>query len=240
MAQPNPPHSPSRRSVVLTGSTLLAGFGLGTALPGSAVAAERRGPVVAQGSESELAVYRPVTVSSTDYAPTPGEFVVDRVASPGVRGTGWRAGGGDPQWISVDLQADCKITWIRLTFEADASDPVFTPPATGNWADGTTGKEILSSYAVDFVVETSRDHTSWTSVYRTTAGTGGVVDIQLPKPTTARWVRLTSRKRSSPNPLGVNGFEVFGSAQGRRPSATGWTDWGTHDGHTPALKVAGD
>ncbi|MGW6258193.1 discoidin domain-containing protein [Streptomyces sp. NPDC055085] len=240
MAQPNPPHSPSRRSIVLTGSTLLAGFGLGGALPGTAVAAGRQGPVVAQGSEDELAVYRPVTVSSTDYAPTPGEFVVDRVASPGVRGTGWRAGGGDPQWISVDLQADCRVTWIRITFEADASDPVFTPPATGNWADGTTGKEILSSYAVDFVVETSRDHTSWTSVYRTTAGTGGVVDIQLPKPTTARWVRLTSRKRSSPNPLGVNGFEVFGSTQGRRPSATGWTDWGTHDGHAPALKVAGD
>ncbi|MEV6197859.1 discoidin domain-containing protein [Streptomyces sp. NPDC051920] len=240
MAQPNPAHSPSRRSIVFTGSTLLAGFGLGTTLPGTASAAERSAAAANPGSAEELAVYRPVTVSSTDYAPTPGEFVVDRVHSPGVRGTGWRAAGGDPQWISVDLQADCQVTWIRLTFEADAGDPVFTPPASGNWADGTTGREILSSYAVDFVVETSRDHTSWSSVYRTTAGTGGVVEIQLPKATTARWVRLTSRKRSSANPLGLNGFEVFGTAPGHRPSATGWTDWGTHDGHAPALKVADD
>ncbi|MET9889032.1 discoidin domain-containing protein [Streptomyces sp. NPDC006465] len=240
MAQPNPPHSPTRRSIVLTGSTLLAGFGLGTAFPGTGAATERQGPDVPRGSAEELAVYRPVTVSSTDYAPTPGEFVVDRVHSPGVRGTGWRAAGGDPQWISVDLQAECRVTWIRLTFEADASDPVFTPPASGNWADGTTGKEILSSYAVDFVVETSRDRSSWASVYRTTAGTGGVVDIQLPRATTARWVRLTSRKRSSANPLGLNGFEVYGTAQGHRPPATGWTAWGTHDGHAPALKQADD
>lgn len=136
-----------------------------------------------------------------------------------------RGGGDDPQWISVDLQADCQVTRVRLTFEADASDPVFTPPATGNPAQGTTGKEILSSYALAFVVETSRDGRSWTSVYRTTAGTGGVVDIPLTRSVTARWVRMTAQRRSSPNPLGLNGFEVYGTAGGRRPAVTGWTDW---------------
>ncbi|MGQ5650264.1 discoidin domain-containing protein [Streptomyces sp. EKR5.2] len=237
--QAHPSRHPSRRSVVATGSTLLAGFGLGTVFPGTSSAAEpaSTGATAAPG---ELAAYRPVSVSSTDYAPTPGEFVVDRITAQGVRGTGWRAAAGDPQWISVDLQADCQVTWIRLTFEADASDPVFTPPSSGNWADGTTGKEILSSYAVDFVVETSRDHKSWTSVYRTTAGTGGVVEIQLPKPATARWVRMTARKRSNPNPLGLNGFEVYGIAKGHRPSATGWTDWGTHHDRAPQLVVADD
>lgn len=77
-------------------------------------------------------------------------------------------------------------------------------------------------------------------MYRTTAGTGGVVNIQLPRPVTARWVRMTSRRHSNPNPLGLNGFEVYGSPKGHRPSATGWTDWGTHSGPAPKLVVADD
>ncbi|MCX4911521.1 discoidin domain-containing protein [Streptomyces sp. NBC_00878] len=236
------PSSPrvSRRSLVTTGSTLLAGFGLGSLLPVSTAAAAGAVAPAAPSSPRELALHRPVAVSSTAYAPTPGSFVVDRLASPGVRGSGWRAAAGDPQWISIDLQAVCDVTRIRLTFEGDASDPVFTPPATGNPANGTTGKEIQSSYAVEYVVETSTDHTSWTSVHRTTAGTGGVVDIQLPRPVTARWVRMTSRRRSNPNPLGLNGFEVYGSPKGHRPSATGWTDWGTQSGPAPKLAVADD
>ncbi|WP_432043306.1 discoidin domain-containing protein [Streptomyces cadmiisoli] len=238
--QVDPTRRPSRRSVVVTGSTLLASCGLGAAFAGTSAAAEPAGAPEAPASSGELAAHRPVQVSSTAYAPTPPEFAVDGISVKGVRGTGWRAGGGDPQWISVDLQAACLLTWIRLTFEADASDPVFVPPTTGNPASGTTGKEIQSSYAVEFVVETSEDHSSWTSVYRTTAGTGGVVEIQLPRPVRARWVRMTARKRSSANPLGLNGFEVYGVPKGHRPDVTGWTDWGTHHGKAPRLEVADD
>ncbi|MER6267739.1 discoidin domain-containing protein [Streptomyces sp900105755] len=238
--QPVPSRSPSRRSIVATGSTLLAGFGLGTVLPVPARAAASVGPQAQPAAPRELALYRPVSVSSTAYAATPGSFAVDSLTAPGVRGSGWRAGDGDPQWIAVDLQAVCEVTRIRLTFEADAADPVFTPPATGNPADGTTGKEILSSYALDFLVETSLDEKSWTSVHRTTAGTGGVVDVQLPRPVAARWVRMTCRKRSSPLPLGLNGFEVHGTPGSHRPAATGWTDWGTRHGAAPALTVADD
>ncbi|MGX9889189.1 discoidin domain-containing protein [Streptomyces sp. NPDC002276] len=230
--QSGSPHV-SRRAFVTTGSGLLAGFGLGFSAPASAAPSSPAQP-------GELALYRPVSVSSTAYAPTPGTFVVDRLNSPGVRGSGWRAGAGDPQWISIDLQAPCEVTSIRVTFEGDVSDPVFTPPTSGNPADGTTGKEIQSSYSVEYVVETSADHTSWTAVHRTTAGTGGVVSIQPPHPVTARWIRLTSTRRSNPNPLGLNGFEVYGTVKGHRPSATGWTDWGTHTGPAPKLAVADD
>jgi hypothetical protein len=230
---------PSRRSVVSAASTLLAGFGLGVTLPSSSYAA---GPPAAGDAawQGELAAYRPIAVSSTDYAPTPGEFVVDKVSSVGVRGTGWRAADGDPQWISVDLQADCEVESVRLTFEATASDPAFVPSSGGNPRDSTTGQEILSSCAVDFVIETSRDHHSWTTVHRTTAGTGGVVEITLATSVTARWVRMTVSKRSNANPLGLNGFEVYGTAGGLRPAATGWTDWGTHDHQPPELEVAAD
>lgn len=231
---------PSRRTVVATGSTLLAGFGLGVALPGSSFAAEPKKGPGKPTSPGELAAYRPIQVSSTDYAATPGEFAVDKLGSVGVKGSGWRAAAGDPQWISVDLQADCEVDSVRLTFEATVNDPPFVPSTSGNPWDSTTGKEILSSCAVDFVVETSRDQRSWTSVYRTTSGTGGVVDITLDKPVTARWVRLTVRKRSNTNPLGLNGFEVYGTARGHRPDATGWTDWGTHHHTAPDLKTAAD
>ncbi|MGV9454454.1 discoidin domain-containing protein [Streptomyces sp. NPDC003635] len=240
--QPCPSHHPSRRAVVATGSTLLAGFGLGTVFSPAADAADRTASAASTGTSAlaELAVHRPVRVSSQAYAPTQPEFIVDTIPTRGVRGTGWRAEAGDPQWVEVDLEADCRVDRIRLTFEADASDPVFTPPTSGNPRQGTTGKEILSSYATEFVVETSRDRDSWTSAYRTTAGTGGVVDIPLAAPVTARWVRMTARRRSSPNPLGLNGFEVYGTAPGRRPEATGWTDWGTHREHPPALAVTDD
>ncbi|MEU1202118.1 discoidin domain-containing protein [Streptomyces sp. NPDC005813] len=242
--QASPSRPPSRRSVVTTGSTLLAGFGLGAVFPTAGAAAERTGagtePATASATPGEIAAFRPVEVSSQAYASAAAEFVVDGVPAKGVRGTGWRAGSGDPQWISVDLQADCEVSWVRLTFEADGADPVFTPPSSGNWAQGTTGKEILSSYATEFVVETSRDGVSWSSVYRTTAGTGGVVNIHPARPVAARWVRMTARKRSNPNPLGLNGFEVYGTARGHRPDATGWTDWGTHHSKAPKLAVADD
>lgn len=237
-AQSDSSRPPSRRTVLTTGTTLLAAFGLGSALPAPAAAAAPGGTPAA--SPGELALYRPVSVSSTAYAATPGSFVVDRLAAPGVRGSGWRAEDGDPQWIAVDLQAACDVTDIRLTFEADASDPVYTPPASGNVHSGTTGEEIQSSYPLAFVVETSLDDSSWTTVHRATAGTGGIVDIKLPRPVRARWVRLTSHRRSSPLPLGVNGFEVHGTPDGHRPSVTGWTDWGVRRGEPPKLTVADD
>jgi Exo-beta-D-glucosaminidase Ig-fold domain/F5/8 type C domain/Glycosyl hydrolases family 2 len=230
-------HRPTRRTVLSAGSTLLAGLGLGVALPTTATATAGRRAAPEKG---ELALHRPVEVSSTDYAPTPGEFAVDAVGIPGVRGTGWRAAAGDPQWIAVDLQALCDVTSVRLVFEATADDPPFSPAPGGNPRNDTTGQEILSSCAVDYVVETSPDHTSWTAVHRTTSGAGGTVEIPLPEPVTARWVRLTVHKRSNTNPLGLNGFQVYGTCRGPRPDATGWTDWGTHHRTPPALEVAAD
>ncbi|MEW2521582.1 discoidin domain-containing protein [Actinacidiphila alni] len=233
----------SRRTIVATGSTLLAGFGLSAAFPSVASAtAPTTGSTAGSAgtTRGELAAYRPITVSSTDYAPTPGAFAVDGIGTVGVRGTGWRAAAGDPQWICVDLQSDCEVDAVTLVFEATVEDPVFTPSTGGNPRDSTTGQEILSSCAVDFVVETSRDQHSWTTAYRTTSGTGGVVKIALDRPVTARWVRLTVRKRSNANPLGLNGFQVYGTARGHRPAATGWTDWGTHHGKAPALETAAD
>ena len=74
MAHQPPPRHPSRRAVLTAGSTLLGGFGLGVLRPGTSSAAV---PGNALPTSQELAAYRPVEVSSTAYAPTPGSFVVD-------------------------------------------------------------------------------------------------------------------------------------------------------------------
>ncbi|MEV7323382.1 discoidin domain-containing protein [Streptomyces sp. NPDC093970] len=231
--------SPSRRTVLSAGSTLLAGFGLGVG-PLATAATAGSGQPGPGASRGELAAYRPVSVSSTDYAPTPAEFAVDGLDTVGVRGSGWRAAAGDPQWISVDLEAQCRVESLRLVFEAAADDPPFSESPSGSPRDNTTGQEILSSCAVGFVVETSTDHRSWTTVYRTESGTGGVVEIPLSEPVTARWVRMTVHKRSNANPLGLNGFQVYGTCRTPRPEATGWTDWEARHRTPEPLRIAAD
>lgn len=244
---PEEPSQVSRRGFVSTGATLLAGFGLSAALPASrALASTSAGAagsgVVGYGTApgADLALYRPVSVSSTDYAPTPAAFAVDRVAEVGRRGTGWRALAGDPQWIAVDLQAPCTVSSVVLTFEAQASDPAFPTDGGGNPYANTTGDEILSSCAVAFTIDTSADGTSWTTAYSTTSGTGGVTTVPLPKPVAARWVRMTATQRSTSNPLGLNGFQVYGACDTKRPAARGWSSWGGNREPAPPLAVAAD
>ncbi|MGW3787261.1 discoidin domain-containing protein [Micromonospora chokoriensis] len=226
----------SRRTFLSAGATLLASVGVAAVLP-DAVAAAAPATPPATPQATDLARYRPVAVSSTDYAPTPATFAVDGLPQVGVRGSGWRAAGNaDPQWISVDLQALCRVEAVTLVFEATLADG----PFDGNYTE-TDGDEILSSAATSYRIEVSTDGRTWTSVYETTEGQGGVQAIKLPEPVTARWIRMTATKRSNSNPLGLNGFQVYGVPLAGRPKVEGWTSW--EDGNTgpaPALTVAAD
>ncbi|GAA3437530.1 discoidin domain-containing protein [Kutzneria kofuensis] len=226
----------SRRGFLSTGVTLLAGFGLAAALPGVAEAAPDAAQAQASGP-ADLALFRPVTVSSTDYAATPAKFAVDGVAEVGLRGSGWRAAQGDPQWLVVDLQGQCQVSKIVLTFDAKPGDPAFD---FGKSRNGTSGLEILTSYSTSYALDVSTDGEVWTTVHSTTAGTGAVNTIALDQPAAARWVRFTSFSRSTSNPLGVNGFQVYGTARGNRPQVTGWTNWPAQRRTPPALTVEKD
>src|SRR5579875_3691038 len=220
----------SRRTFLSANVTLLAGFGLSRALPGTAPAsrARTRPRAGAPGPDAacDLALYRPVTVSSTAYGPTPAEFAVDRLAETGVRGTGWRAEGPSPQWITIDLQAPCQVESVVLVFEATISDPVWVPAPGSNPYVNTTGWEIMSSCATAFQIDVSVDGTTWSTVYQTTSGTGGVVHIPLAAPASAQWVRMTATEQSNDTPLQVNSFQIYGTSQHPRPPATGWSNWG--------------
>ncbi|MFG1994075.1 discoidin domain-containing protein [Actinoplanes sp. NPDC048988] len=221
--------SVSRRALLGAGGGLLASV----ALPMGAARAASPG---AAPATTELALHRPVTASSTAYAPAQPSFVVDRLPQAGVRGSGWRAGGGDPQWIAVDLQAVCEISAVTLTFEATLADG----PFDGNYG-GTDGDEVLSSAATAYTIEVSSDGKTWTVVHETAEGSGGVQQIALAKPARARHVRLSVRKQHNSNPAGLNGFQVYGRALGARPRAKGWTDWaGGNTEPAPALGVAKD
>ncbi|MBB4683141.1 discoidin domain-containing protein [Amycolatopsis jiangsuensis] len=219
-----------RRRFLQSHAVLLAGVGVPLALP----------EVAEAGTATDLARYRPVSASSTAYAPTPAWFAVDGLAEPGVRGSGWRAAGGDPQWLAVDLQAPCTVTSVALVFEATAKDPVFTPAQGINPFLDTTGWEVLSSCPVAFSLDVSTDGRRWRTVHEATGSPGGRVEVTLDEPVPARWVRLTAKQQATANPLGVNGFEVHGHTAHPRPHATGWTDWDHHRVPAPALSTADD
>ena len=224
----------SRRTFLSAGATLLASIGASAVLPDGA--AQAATATATDPKSTDLALYRPVAVSSTDYAPTPASFAVDKLAQVGVKGSGWRAAAGDPQWISVDLQAQCRVEAVTLVFEATAADP----PFDGNYGN-TDGEEILSSAAVAYTLDVSADGRNWKSVHAVTDGAGGTVAIKLDQPVTARWVRLSVTKRTNSNPVGLNGFQVYGTATGARPKAAGWTSWeGGNTKPAPALTVADD
>ncbi|WP_410813727.1 discoidin domain-containing protein [Micromonospora sp. 067-2] len=228
----------SRRTFLSAGATLLASVGVTAVLPDAALAAATPATpgTTANPQATDLARYRPVAVSSTDYAPTPGRFAVDGLQQIGVRGSGWRAATGDPQWISVDLQAPSRIEAVTLVFEATLADG----PFDGNYTD-TDGDEILSSAATAYRIEVSTNGQDWRAVYETTEGQGGVQAIKLPEPVTARWIRMTSTKRSNGNPVGLNGFQVYGRSLAGRPAAEGWTSWeGGNTASVPELRVAAD
>lgn len=64
-------------------------------------------------STTNLALYKPVTVSSVENAGLSGTNAVD-----GNTGTRWSSAFSDPQWIYVDLQATYNITRVKLNWEA--------------------------------------------------------------------------------------------------------------------------
>jgi hypothetical protein len=93
----------------------------------------------------------------------------------------WSSGWKDPQWIKVDLGAVWAISDVRLAWE--------------------------HAYAVSYRVDISLDARSWTTVYRTTAGTDGPRDIHL-SATPARYVRMYGTKRSSQYGYSLQEFEI--------------------------------
>ena len=104
-------------------------------------------------------------------------------AVDGNTGTRWSSAFSDPQWLEVDLGATHTISQVALNWEA--------------------------AYAKAFQIQTSTDGTSWTTIYSTTTGTGGVQTI--PMSGSGRYVRMYGTQRATGYGYSLWEFQVFGS-----------------------------
>ena len=90
-------------------------------------------------------------------------------AVDGNTGTRWSSAFSDPQWIYVDLGSSQSVCQVTLNWEA--------------------------AYASAFQVQTSPDAVTWTSIYSTTTGTGGVQTLSVSG--TGRYVRVYGTARAT-------------------------------------------
>src|SRR5205085_9430545 len=97
-------------------------------------------------------------------------------ATDGSTGTRWSSAFSDPQWLRVDLGATHAISRVTLNWEA--------------------------AYARSFHVQTSNDGTTWTDIYSTTTGTGGVQNLTVSG--SGRYVRVNGTQRAT-----AYGYSLF-------------------------------
>jgi Domain of unknown function (DUF1929)/F5/8 type C domain/Glyoxal oxidase N-terminus len=114
-------------------------------------------------------------------------------AFDGSHNTRWASQFSDPQWIYVDLGITYNIKEVKLYWE--------------------------QTYAISYQVQVSSDATNWTSIYSTTTGTGGIVDI-TGLSVGARYVRMYGTQRATPWDYSLNEFEVYGTAASGLPTAS--------------------
>ena len=104
-------------------------------------------------------------------------------ATDGNTGSRWSSAFSDPQWLQVDLGSVHQLSHVLLNWEA--------------------------AYGKAFQIQTSTDGTSWTTVYSTTTGTGGVQDLNVSG--SGRYVRMYGTQRGTPYGYSLWEFQVFGS-----------------------------
>ncbi len=97
--------------------------------------------------------------------------------------TRWSSAFSDPQWLQVDLGATHTISKVVLDWE--------------------------TAYATAFQIQTSVDGTNWTTIFSTTAGTGGTQTLTVSG--SGRYVRMYGTKRATGYGYSLWEFQVFGS-----------------------------
>jgi hypothetical protein len=107
-------------------------------------------------------------------------------AVDGNTGTRWSSAFADPQWLQVDLGATATISSVTLNWETAA------------------GKA--------FQIQTSADASTWTSIYSTTTGAGGVQNLTVSG--TGRYVRMYGTARTTAYGYSLFEFQVFGTTGG--------------------------
>ncbi|MEV5206584.1 penicillin acylase family protein [Micromonospora sp. NPDC053740] len=128
---------------------------------------------------TNLAQGRPATASSTQFLTG---HTPDK-AIDGSLGSRWASSYNDNQWLRVDLGAARTVSRAVLRWEA--------------------------AYGTSYRIEVSGDGNSWTPVFATTTGNGGVDNATF-APVTARYVRVYGVRRATSYGFSLYEVEVYG------------------------------
>jgi beta-glucosidase-like glycosyl hydrolase len=142
----------------------------------------------------DLAMDQPTTASSIQ--PNTGSDYLANFATDGDPGTRWSSASSDPQWLEVDLGSEQNICSIGIDWEA--------------------------AYASAFQIQVSNNNSTWTTVYSTTAGTGGIETF--PVSVTDRYVRMYGTARATQFGYSIFELDVYGLTN--TPPVTGGTGSG--------------
>ena len=121
---------------------------------------------------------RPAQASSQENGSFPASAAFDGDASS----TRWSSSFADNQWLQVDLGAAAQVDSVTLNWQA--------------------------AYAKSFQIQTSNDNSAWTTIYSTSAGTGGNQTVTVNG--VGRFVRLNAITRATPYGFSVNEMQVNG------------------------------
>ncbi|MBY9078826.1 fibronectin type III domain-containing protein [Paenibacillus sp. HN-1] len=105
-----------------------------------------------------------------------------QMAVDGDSSTRWSSVYSDPQWISVDLGAVTPVNGVKLNWEV--------------------------AYAKAYQIQVSTDNTTWTTVYATTEGDGGIDNVSF-ETSNARYVRMYGTQRATNYGYSLWDFEVL-------------------------------
>jgi F5/8 type C domain-containing protein/glycosyl hydrolase family 64 (putative beta-1,3-glucanase) len=113
-------------------------------------------------------------------------------ATDGDPGTRWSSAFADPQWLQVDLGSTATVSQVTLNWEA--------------------------AFGKAFQIQTSPDGVTWTTIFATTTGTGGVQTLNVNG--TGRFVRMNGTARGTVFGYSLFEFQVFTTTAGTTPPPT--------------------
>lgn len=173
-----------RRSVSLLGLAGLLVLPL-TSIPQAQAQAPAQPRAQAQdqaAADGLVSAGKPVTASSIEGTGFEAGRAVD-----GNTATRWASlEGVDPQWVRIDLGATHTVSRVKLNWEA--------------------------AYGKAYRIQTSADGSTWTDVYATTTGDGGVDDLAVSG--SGRYLRMHGTSRGTPYGYSLWEFEVYGAPSG--------------------------
>ena len=105
-------------------------------------------------------------------------------ATDGNLSTRWSSAFSDPQWLEVDLGSTQSICQVAIHWE--------------------------TAYAKAFQIQASNDNSTWTTIYSTTAGTGGTQTLNVSG--SGRYIRMYGTVRATQYGYSVYEFQVYAAA----------------------------